>query len=266
VFAPEQPVSNLGTFARAKLPSEELRKARLLTADQVRYTLEQLHQRHFFARARVGTKTVKYMLGINDDQLRALLQQRETYKLHFKAERAKKDAELLAAIKSAKRRPAGVGKAQNSAVSVPTQPRDGNDMIPDIVPDINICSFNNGSFNKSTENISRKNRAPLSKESGSVSLLQKEKPKKLDRSQFSEEELEFIDLYHRICLPTGLGFLPVTERSGELAKVLDVFASDFDQEQWAANFQEAVDDRHEVFRTNPCKYNTLVQICWKLNY
>lgn len=214
----------------------------------------------------MGAKTVKYMLGITDDQLRTLLRQRETYKLHFKAERAKKDTELMAAIRSAKKSPINVGKPQNTAVSAPTQSRHGNDMIPDIVPDINICSFNNGSFNTSTENISRRNRAPLSLESGGVALLQKEKPKKLDRSQFTEEELAFIDLYHRVCLPTGLGFLPVTERSGELDKVLDTFAAGFHEEQWTENFREAVKHRREVFRTNPRKYNTLVQICWKLNY
>ena len=93
-------------------------------------------------------------------------------------------------------------------------------MIPDIVPDINICSLNIGSFNNSTENISRKNRAPLAVGSGSAGLLKKEKSKKLDRSQFSDEELAFIDLYHRLCLPSGLGFLRVTERSEELDKVL----------------------------------------------
>jgi len=205
-------------------------------------------------------------LRITDDQLRALLRQRETYKLHFKAERANKDAELVAAIRSAKRRPINVGKAQNTAVSVPTQRQHGNDIVPDIVPDINICSFNNSSFNKSTENISRKNKAPLSLESGSVGLLKKEKTKKLDRSQFSDEELAFVDLYHRICLPSGLGFLRVTERSQELDKVLENFATDFDAEEWTENFRKAVEYRHEVFRTNPYKYNTLVQVCWKLNY
>jgi hypothetical protein len=97
-------------------------------------------------------------------------------------------------------------------------------------------------------------------------LLKKEKPKKLDRSQFSEEELAFIDLYHRICLPNGLGFLPVTERSEELDKVLVIFATDFDVEEWTRNFREAVEYRREVFRTDPHKYDTLVQICWKLNY
>jgi hypothetical protein len=66
------------TIARLELPADDLRKARLLTVDQVRYTLEKLHQRHLFARARVGAKTVKYMLGVTDDQLRALLRQRET--------------------------------------------------------------------------------------------------------------------------------------------------------------------------------------------
>ena len=91
-------------------------------------------------------------------------------------------------------------------------------------------------------------------------------PKKLDQSQFVEEELGFIDLYHRICLPTGLGFLPVTDRSGELDNVLATFSTSFDVEEWTQNFREAVEYRREVFRTDPRKYNTLVQICWKLNY
>jgi hypothetical protein len=96
--------------------------------------------------------------------------------------------------------------------------------------------------------------------------LKKEKTKKLDRSQFSHQELAFIDLYHRICLPTGLGFLRVTQRSEELDKVLVIFAAGFDEKTWTENFREAVEHRREVFRTNPCKYNTLVQICWKLHY
>jgi len=56
-----------------------------------------------------------------------------------------------------------------------------------------------------------------------VDLVKKERPKKLDRSQFDDDELAFIDLYQRICLPTGLGFLPVTERSEELDKVLHYY-------------------------------------------
>jgi len=249
-----------------ELPSDESRKARLLTEDQLRYTLEKLHRRKFFARARVGAKTVKYMVKVTDDELRALLRQRETYKLHFKAERAKKDRELMATIRSAKRRLINVGKGQNDAIPVPIQSRHANNLTPDIVTDINICSFNNGTLNKSSQNICKKNRAPLSIESGVIGLLRKEKPKTLDRSQFSDQELAFIDLYHRICLPTGLGFLTVTQRSEELNKVLDTFAAGFDETEWTENFREAVKQRREVFKTNPRKYNTLVQICWKLNY
>jgi len=248
-------------IAQSELPSAESRKKRLLTPHQVRYTLKKLHQRKFFARARVGAKTVKYMLRVTDDELRGILLQTETYQPRFQAERAKKDAELIAAIRVVKQRPINVGTGQSEAISVPTQSRHGSDIIPDMVPDINICSFNNGS-----ENISRRNTAPLSVESGVVGLLKKEKPKKLDRSEFSDQELAFIDLYHRICLPSGLGFLPVNERSEELDKVLDTFAADYDAEEWTENFREAVEYRREVFRTNPRKYNTLVQICWKLNY
>jgi hypothetical protein len=252
--------------AKSELPSDEPGKTRLLTAPQVRYTLEKLHERKFFARARVGAKTVKYMLGVSDEKLRAILLQREPYQLQFKTGRAKKDAELRKAIRSAKQRPINVGKEQSQVNSLPTPSRHSNDMIPDIVPDINICSFNNGSSNNSTQNTSRRNTAPLSVESGFVGLLKKERPKKLDRSQFSDEELAFIDLYHRICLPTGLGFLPVSERSKEMDKVLEIFAKAFDTVDWTERFREAVQYRREVFRSNPRKYNTLVQVCWKLNY
>jgi len=120
---------------------------------------------------------------------------------------------LMAAIKSAERQSISVGKDQNPLVSVTTQSQHRNGMIPDIVPDINSCFLNNGSCNNSTENSSTRNTAPLSRESGGVDLLKKEKPKKLDRSQFTEQQLAFLDLYHQICLPTGLGFLPVTQRS-----------------------------------------------------
>jgi hypothetical protein len=99
-----------------------------------------------------------------------------------------------------------------------------------------------------------------------VGLLKKEKPKKLDRSQFSRWGTCFHRSYHRICLPSGLGFLAVTERSAELNKVLWTFATGFKEEEWTQRFYEAVESRREVFRTNPRKYNTLVQVCWKLNY
>ena len=42
--------------ANRELARDELRKAELLTAHQVRYTLESLHQRKLFARARVARK------------------------------------------------------------------------------------------------------------------------------------------------------------------------------------------------------------------
>ena len=171
----------------------------------------------------------------------------------------------MAAIRSARQQPTNVGKDREIAVFPLTQSRHRNGMIPDTVPDINSCSLNNGSCNNSAESISRKNIAPLSLKSGNVDLLEKEKPKKLDRSQFSEEELAFIDLYNQICLSSDLGFLPITRRSEELDKVLDVFAPDFNEKEWTENFRDAVEQRREVFRTSPGKYNTLVQICWKLN-
>ena len=90
--------------ANCELARDESRKEQLLTPSQVRYTLERLHERRFFARARVGAKTVKYMLGVSDDALRTLLLQTETYRPRFKAERAQKDRELMTAIRSANKR------------------------------------------------------------------------------------------------------------------------------------------------------------------
>ena len=88
------------TVANLELARDKSGKAQLLTPHQVRYTLENLHQRKLFARARVGAKTVKYMVGVSDDALRVLLLQSETYRPRFKVERAKKDRELMMAIRS----------------------------------------------------------------------------------------------------------------------------------------------------------------------
>jgi hypothetical protein len=247
--------------AQSELESDKRGKERLLTIDQVRYTLKNLHQRGFFARARVSARRVMYMLGVTNDQLHALLLPRETYRSRFNVERAKKDAELMAAIRAAKQAPNDIGRDRDAVMSVPIEPRHHNGMSPDIVPDINSCSLNNGSCNNST-----RNKAPLSLESGNVELLKKRKPKEFDKSQFTTEELAFITLYHTICLSADLGFLPITCRSGELDKVLNTFAVGFDQKEWTKNFEDAVKARRESFRTRAGSYNTLVQICWKLNY
>jgi len=86
--------------AKRELARDESRKEQLLTPSQVRYTLERLHERRFFARARVGAKTIKYMVGVSDDALRALLLQTETRRSGFRAERAQRDQELMKMIKS----------------------------------------------------------------------------------------------------------------------------------------------------------------------
>jgi hypothetical protein len=88
-------------FKSWKVANVEPGESQLLTPHQVRYTLERLHRRKFFARARVGAKTVKYMVGVSDDALRTSLLQSETYRSRFKAERAQKDRELMRAIRSA---------------------------------------------------------------------------------------------------------------------------------------------------------------------
>jgi hypothetical protein len=248
--------------ATRELARDKSGTARLLTQHQVRYTLENLHQRKLFARARVGAKTVKYMVGVSDDVLRASLVHSETYRPRFKAERARKDRELMAVIRSTKQQAINVAKDQGTAVSIPTESHHDNNSVPDMVPDINICSFNSSSFKISTQNTGAKNTAPPA-EGGLINSLIK---KKLDRSEFSDEELAFIDLYHQICLPTGLGFLPITKRSDELGKVLETFARGFDPEEWKQNFQDAIEYRRKIFVSNPRQCNTLVQVCWKLVY
>lgn len=88
------------TVVKRELDGDGSRAARLLTPHQARYTLERLHERRLFARARVRAKTVKYMVGITDDELRKLLLQTETDRSRFRQERAQKDRELMIMIKS----------------------------------------------------------------------------------------------------------------------------------------------------------------------
>lgn len=88
------------SVANREMARDEARRDQLLTPHQVRYTLERLHERRFFARARVGAKTVKYMVGVSDADLRKLLLQTETHRSRFKAERAQKDRELMIMIRS----------------------------------------------------------------------------------------------------------------------------------------------------------------------
>ena len=66
----------------------------------------------------------------SDDQLRAILLQSETYEPRFRADRANKDAELMAAIRSIKQQPITLGKNQAAVVSFPIQSPHGNDAIP----------------------------------------------------------------------------------------------------------------------------------------
>lgn len=88
------------TVLKRELDRDKSRAARLLISNQVRYTLEQLHERRLFSRARVRAKTVKYMIGVTDDELRELLLQAETHRSRFRQERAQKDRELMIMIKS----------------------------------------------------------------------------------------------------------------------------------------------------------------------
>ena len=88
------------TVLRREVDRDKSRAVQLLTPHKVRYTLERLHERRLFARARVRAKTVKYMVGVLDDDLRKLLLQTETDRSRFRHERAQKDRELMIMIKS----------------------------------------------------------------------------------------------------------------------------------------------------------------------
>ena len=88
------------SVVRQELNRDKSRAAQLLTPHKARYTLERLHERRLFARARVRAKTVKYMVGKSDDELRKILLQTETHRSRFKHERARKDRELMMMIKS----------------------------------------------------------------------------------------------------------------------------------------------------------------------
>jgi hypothetical protein len=88
------------TVAHREVACDKSRRGQVLTKHEVRYALERLHQRGLFARARVGAKTVKYMVGGSDADLRKLLLQTETRRSQFRAERARKDQQLMIMIRS----------------------------------------------------------------------------------------------------------------------------------------------------------------------
>ena len=133
------------TVANRELGSDESRKMRLLTPDQVRYTLERLHARKFFARARVGARTVKYMIGVSDAELRVLLLRRQTYYARFRRERAEKDRELMLAIRSANQVPAHdtLAPQQITPVALESVSHDTN---RDMIANINSSRFNSSTY------------------------------------------------------------------------------------------------------------------------
>jgi hypothetical protein len=128
-------------FKSWKVANVEPGESQLLTPDQVRYTLERLHRRKFFARARVGAKTVKYMVGLSDDALRTSLLQSETYRSRFKAERAQKDRELMKAIRSANQAASDLYRP-NQRWDDSSLETTWNATSRDIITDINISTLN----------------------------------------------------------------------------------------------------------------------------
>lgn len=157
----------------AAVPARQ-RKAKLLTVNQVRYSLERLHSRRLLARARVGAKTVKYMTGVSDEDLRRLLIQTETFSVRFKQDRAGGDAAMRAAIQAIREKPINVvspinvGKVAEpeNSTNTPDPSRNGgdmsNDMVPDMGNDINVSISNESTLtgsllNESSSNESKSN-------------------------------------------------------------------------------------------------------------
>ena len=152
---------------QADVPAEQ-RKAKLLTEDKVRYSLERLHKRKFFARIRVSARVVKYFNFVSDDELKRMLTQTETSLARFRRERRERDAATRAAIKAINGAPSiNVGTPINVGTSInvgkndsqkpPDKSRHDTDGVPDGVPDINVCVLNEGVLNEGVLNESKFN-------------------------------------------------------------------------------------------------------------
>jgi hypothetical protein len=73
-----------------------------LSLHQINYTLDRLHERQFFARARANERQTFYSNRLQQDQLEKALVEGKAYSQDFHQRRLQRDAALMAAIKGRK--------------------------------------------------------------------------------------------------------------------------------------------------------------------
>jgi hypothetical protein len=87
-------------------------------------------------------------------------------------------------------------------------------------------------------------------------FLTKTQPVDFESCGFTEKERGVIQLYHNICVKCGMGFYPVTERTDELAKALELF-QDTPIQDMRLQFERAVEDRR-----NGSENRSIIRILW----
>jgi hypothetical protein len=93
-------------YKSAAVADRELAKredgAKLLTIRQTSSTLEKLHERRFFARARANARQTYYSNRLSQEELEKKLIEGKTYSAKFRQKRIQRDAALMATIKARK--------------------------------------------------------------------------------------------------------------------------------------------------------------------
>ena len=78
------------------------REEALLAPHKVRYTVESLHRRKFFAKARRGPRTVLFMNRVTNEELRETVVKQAARRFRFRRECQERDAEMRRTIKGLK--------------------------------------------------------------------------------------------------------------------------------------------------------------------
>jgi hypothetical protein len=87
--------------AKRELPNRQ-DGAKLLTIRQISSSLEKLHERRFFARARANERQTYYSNRLTQEELERKLIESKTYKDDFRQKRIQRDTSLMATIKARK--------------------------------------------------------------------------------------------------------------------------------------------------------------------
>lgn len=98
------------------------------------------------------------------------------------------------------------------------------------------------------DTLSRESDTPLLRKGGSISLK---------RGDFSQDELDKIDIFHEVCVGAKCGFLPITKRTPELKKVLEMVTMQTDDDYYISCL-EAV----KAVRSGDETHRTMVRVCW----